>query len=120
MRLAALAIALVTMTTFAAATDSQTKAPVAVATKSQTKELWYEDCSRCHAPDGSGNCPLGKSLRVRDYSSPKAQSEFSDKDIEQLIRDGKVRNTKKVMPAYVLSPDEMRDMIQYIRSLVKP
>ena len=107
MKLAGLALSLIAIST------------AAIAAESKTKSLWFEDCSRCHAADGSGNCPLGKSLKVRDYTSKKAQSEFSDNDIEKLIKEGKVRDNKKVMPAYTLDQNEIRDMMQFIRALAK-
>ena len=83
------------------------------------KTLWYEDCSRCHAPDGSGNCPLGKTLKVRDYSSKQAQAQFSDAEIEKLLKEGKIRSGKKVMPSYELSSQEVVLMTNFIRSLSK-
>jgi len=46
-------------------------------------------------------------------------SEFSDNDIEKLIKEGKVRDNKKVMPAYTLDQNEIRDMMQFIRALAK-
>lgn len=88
---------------------------------SEARDIWLDECARCHGEAGKGDTPLGRSLHVLDYSSKEAQAKFSDEKIVELISQGKIRNGKKVMPAYrgTLSPAENKALIAYIRSLAK-
>ena len=81
-------------------------------------QLLYERFSvACHGPQGKGDGPMGSVLipRATDLTSQKTRDK-SDADLLKIIRDGS-RNT--VMPPYKhrLTPDELRGMVSYIRSL---
>ena len=90
----------------------------ACANDAKVTELWYGDCSRCHAPDGSGKCPLGRSLKVKDYTSREAQEIITDEMTENLLRNGKIREGKQVMPAYRgLDKAQVEELKQLIRNL---
>jgi len=58
-------------------------------------------CATCHGADGKGDTPAGRSSKVRCFA-----------DIEE---------GKGKMPGYgkSLKPDEIKDMVAYIRSLAK-
>ena len=87
----------------------------------KTAELWLDKCARCHGDTGAGDTPLGRKLKVIDYSSKKAQEGFSEEHLRQLIGEGATRDKKRVMPAYKdeLSKAEIGDLITYIKSLAK-
>lgn len=71
-------------------------------------------CATCHGPDGKGETPTGKSLKVKDFSSEDVQK-ASDADLAGTIAAGKGK-----MPAYkTLTPDQVKDLVGYIRSLGK-
>jgi mono/diheme cytochrome c family protein len=71
-------------------------------------------CAMCHGPDGKGETPTGKSLKVRDFSSEDVQK-ISDADLAGTIAAGKGK-----MPAYkTLTPDQVKDLVAYVRSLGK-
>jgi mono/diheme cytochrome c family protein len=56
---------------------------------------------------------MGKKMGVRDFTSPEVQK-MSDDELTTLISDGKDK-----MPSYrkSLKPDQIKDLVGYIRSL---
>ncbi len=77
------------------------------------KSTFDAKCAMCHAMNGSGNSPMGKSMRVPDLRS-KAVQKQSDAEIAGLIENG-----KGMMPKYgsQLSKQEISDLVAYIREL---
>jgi mono/diheme cytochrome c family protein len=88
---------------------------------SHTREIWFDECGRCHGDDGKANTPLGRKLQIRDYSSREQQKTFSDEQAMQVISAGRQKDGKNVMPAYAdqLSEEQRRDLLAYLRSMAK-
>ena len=78
-------------------------------------DLYKQKCAACHGVDGSGETPAGKKLQVRDLRSADVQKQ-SDAELNALIANGKNK-----MPAYSdkLSPQQIQDLVKYIRNLKK-
>ncbi len=70
-------------------------------------------CTACHGADGSGQTPVGKSLKLKDLCSPEVQK-LTDAEITKSLTDGKGK-----MPASKLSADDIKAVIGYVRSLKK-
>ena len=72
-------------------------------------------CQMCHAADGSGNTPAGKSMKVQPFTAP-ATMQMSDEDLFAIIKKGKGK-----MPAYAgkLTDAEIKDLVAYVRTLQK-
>lgn len=72
-------------------------------------------CSGCHGADGSGNTPVGKSLKARDLRSDEVQKQ-SDDELASTIANGKGK-----MPAYKasISADQLQQVVAFIRELAK-
>jgi mono/diheme cytochrome c family protein len=72
-------------------------------------------CAMCHGAEGKGDTPAGKKVGVHDFASDEVQKQ-SDNDLGQIIFKGKNK-----MPAYEskLKPEEVKDLIAYIRKLGK-
>jgi mono/diheme cytochrome c family protein len=70
-------------------------------------------CSTCHGADGKGDTPAGKSTKARSFADPEVVK-ASDDDLAGIIEKGKGK-----MPGYgkSLKPDEIKNMVAYIRSL---
>jgi len=67
-------------------------------------------CAGCHGADGKGK----DVMKTRDLASADVQS-MSDADLSGIITNGKGK-----MPAYKsLTPDQVKDLVSYIRSLKK-
>ena len=75
--------------------------------------LYDGKCAMCHSKDGSGNSPMGKSMKVPDLRS-KAVQKQSDTELAETIANG-----KKMMPKYgsQLSKEQINDLVAYIRVL---
>jgi mono/diheme cytochrome c family protein len=70
-------------------------------------------CAMCHGPDGKGDTPTGKAMKVRSLTSDEVKKE-SDADLIGIITKGKGK-----MPGYdkKLTDDQIKGLIKFIRSL---
>jgi mono/diheme cytochrome c family protein len=86
--------------------NSPAKADVAAAAAT-----YKAKCASCHGADGKGK----EALKTQDFASAAVQG-MSDADLTTIITDGKGK-----MPAYAKSmkPDQVKDMVAYIRSFKK-
>jgi mono/diheme cytochrome c family protein len=77
--------------------------------------LYKTKCAACHGPDGKGDTAMGKANKLRDLGSPDVQKQ-SDAELAAIIENGKGK-----MPAYgkSLKPEQVKDLVAYIRSLGK-
>jgi|HubBroStandDraft_6_1064221.scaffolds.fasta_scaffold68238_3 cytochrome c6 len=67
-------------------------------------------CAACHGADGKGK----EMMKTRDLGSADVQKQ-TDADLTTIISKGKGK-----MPAYgTLTPDQVKDLVTYIRSLKK-
>ena len=68
-------------------------------------------CAACHGADGKGK----EALKTQDFASPAVQN-MSDPELTAIITDGKNK-----MPAYgkSLKPDQIKDLVSFIRSFAK-
>jgi cytochrome c6 len=68
-------------------------------------------CVSCHGVDGKGK----EALKTQDWSSAAVQ-QMSDAELTAITTNGKGK-----MPAYgkSLKPDQIQDLVAYIRSLAK-
>jgi cytochrome c6 len=86
--------------------SSPAKADVAAA-----EATFKAKCAACHGADGKGK----DAMKTRDFSSADVQKQ-SDADLSGIITNGKPPK----MPAYkTMTPDQVKDMVAYIRSLKK-
>jgi cytochrome c6 len=77
--------------------------------------LFKSKCVMCHGEDGSGNTPSGKALKAKDLRSEETQKK-SDAEIAEVITKGRNK-----MPAFgqKLKPDQIQQLVAYIRQLPK-
>jgi mono/diheme cytochrome c family protein len=68
-------------------------------------------CAACHGADGKGK----EALKTQDFASAAAQG-MSDAELTSMISDGKGK-----MPGYSksLKPDQISDLVAYIRTFGK-
>jgi cytochrome c6 len=72
-------------------------------------------CATCHGADAKGDTPVGKKMAIKDLASPEMQK-MSDDELTAVIADGKNK-----MPGYKksLKPAQIKELVEYIRSLTK-
>ena len=77
--------------------------------------LFKTKCAACHGPDGKGETTMGKANGLRDLSSADVQKQ-SDEELATIITAGKGK-----MAAYgkSLKPEQVKELVAYIRSLAK-
>jgi len=88
----------------------------AIAAHAQTGSDTYKGkCMMCHAVDGSGSTPAGKSMKAIPFNSPDLVK-ASDADLIAATTNGKGK-----MPAYAskLTAPQIKDVVAYIRTLQK-
>ena len=83
--------------------------------RADTAEATYKaKCAMCHGPDGKGETPTGKAMKVRDLASEDVQK-MSDADLSDAISKGK----GKMMAFKTLTPDQVKDLVEYVRAFAK-
>ncbi|MGB2664000.1 MAG: cytochrome c [Candidatus Acidiferrum sp.] len=85
--------------------SSPAKADVAAA-----EATFKAKCAMCHGTDGKGK----DAMKTRDLSSADVQKQ-SDAELSAIITNGK----GKMPPYKSMTPDQVKDMVSYIRSLKK-
>jgi cytochrome c6 len=76
-----------------------------------TEATYKSKCAPCHGADGKGK----EALKTPDFASATVQGR-NDAELTTVITDGKGK-----MPAFgkSLKPDQVKDLVAYIRSFVK-
>lgn len=72
-------------------------------------------CATCHAPNGSGDSVVGKSMKIPDLRSPAVQSQ-PDAQLADVIANG-----KGPMPGFKssLSNDEIDALVKHVHQLAE-
>ena len=76
--------------------------------------VFKNSCSMCHGADGKGFA----ALKTPDFTSPKWQASMTDKQMREVIKNGK-KGTAMAAFGDKLSEDQTTAVIAYIRSLKK-
>ena len=95
---------------------SATIATVDAASTDESGERTFKStCAMCHGADGSGDTPVGKSMRIPDLHSAQVQSQ-SDAQLAEVISDG-----KNSMPPFKgsLNPEQVHDLVTHVRELAQ-
>ncbi len=80
--------------------------------KASAEDNFKEKCTMCHGPDGKGFA----ALKTPDFTDPKWQASVTDQHIADVIKNGKKDTAMKGF-GDKLSPDEIKALVKYIRSL---
>ena len=86
------------------------------------RRLYRENCAPCHGNSGKGDGIGAKSLPVRpaDHTDAAAMKSRSDAFLRDVIvKGGSAMGLSAFMPAWqgLFKENEIRDLVQYIRSL---
>ena len=70
-------------------------------------------CTSCHGKDGKSDTAMGKKMNAKDLTASK----LDVAEIEAVITDGKGKS-----PPFKgkLSPEEIKELAAYVKSLAKP
>jgi mono/diheme cytochrome c family protein len=75
------------------------------------RDLYVAKCSACHAPDGSGNSSIGRSLKLSDMR-PTIKN-MTDEQLRQIVLEGK----GKMPPNKKFDDDKVRSLTVFLRDL---
>ncbi|MGB2590879.1 MAG: cytochrome c [Candidatus Acidiferrum sp.] len=83
--------------------------------QSEGAALFKTKCAVCHGADGKGDTGVGRADKIRDLGSAEVQKQ-SDEELAGIISNGKSK-----MPAYSksLKPEQIKDLVAFIRTLKK-
>ena len=76
--------------------------------------VFQNNCVMCHGADGKGFA----ALKTPDFTSPKWQASMTDKQMRDVIKNGK-KGTAMAAFGEKLNDDQITAVIGYIRSLKK-
>jgi mono/diheme cytochrome c family protein len=82
------------------------------------KKKYGQDCAMCHGKEGAGDGDLAEDmkLKLKDLRDADALKDLSDGDMYNLINNGK---GKMMGEEGRLKPDEIWDVVNFVRSLSK-
>jgi mono/diheme cytochrome c family protein len=82
------------------------------------KKKFGQDCAMCHGKEGAGDGDLAEDmkLKLKDLRDADALKNLNDGDIYNLINNGK---GKMMGEEGRLKPDEIWDIVNFVRSLSK-
>ena len=82
------------------------------------KKKYGQDCAMCHGKEGAGDGDLAEDmkLKLRDLRDAQTLKDLSDGDIYSLINNGK---GKMMGEEGRLKPDEIWDIVNFVRTLPK-
>jgi mono/diheme cytochrome c family protein len=82
------------------------------------KKVYGYDCAMCHGESGNGKGDLvaDMKLTLKDYTDPAALKDLTDGQIFYIIKNGKGQMPGEGDRA---KPDDMWNMVIYVRSLAK-
>ena len=80
------------------------------------KKLYNDKCHICHGKLGDGNGPGGVAFSPRpaNFTDPKFWQKFNDAMIAETIKNG-----HGMMPAFNLTPDQIKAVIDYMEHTFK-
>jgi cytochrome c oxidase cbb3-type subunit 3 len=82
------------------------------AEKPSGRAIFEDTCSMCHGVDGKGYA----AIKTPNFTDPKWQAAHPDKELLGAIKNG-VQGTAMVSFKDRLSPDQIKAVFKYIRSL---
>jgi len=77
--------------------------------------LYKTKCAMCHGPDGSGDTPTGKAMKVADLRSDAVQKQ-TDAQLTEAVTNGKGKMTPFKGK---LTDAQIKDLVKFVRDLAK-
>jgi len=84
-------------------------------------ETWEKTCAKCHGPEGKGDTKIGQKLEIKDLTDAKVQASFTDDQAMKAVKEG-IKDSEgktRMKPIEGLSDDEIKALVQKVRSLKK-
>lgn len=88
--------------------------------ETDAKELWSDNCMRCHGPDGRGDTRKGRQLRIKNLTSARVQSRLTEQRVEEAIAKGfRDNDGNERMPPFEekLTESQRAALAAYVKTL---
>ena len=85
------------------------------------KDLYEDQCAKCHGADGKGQTKMGQKLNAKDYTDATVQANLKDEAATKAIKEGLKDKDEKVLmkPTEGVSDDDVKGLIAYMRAFKK-
>lgn len=89
------------------------------------RAIYQQYCSTCHGPQGKGNGPAAAAMnpKPRNHTDGRYMNALSDAHLTKVISEGGAAVQRSpLMPPWkgALSPQQIADVITYLRTLAVP
>lgn len=78
-------------------------------------DVYKSKCAMCHGADGTPPAAMAKSMGIKDLKSDEVQKQ-SDADLKTIVEKGKGKMSGF---AGKLTPEQINDVVKYLRTLKK-
>jgi formylglycine-generating enzyme required for sulfatase activity/mono/diheme cytochrome c family protein len=92
--------------------------PAATTTAAVNAQADYkQQCAACHGADGKGQTKIGKTHKVRDYTSAAVKAVLKDDAMFKAIKEGIKEGDKMTMSAYAdkLTDEQIKALVAYMK-----
>lgn len=85
------------------------------------KALFDTNCAKCHGVTGAGDTNMGRKAGCKDFTDAKYQATLTDDKMADAMKNGVKEGDKTKMKSFgdVLSADDIKALVAYVRSLKK-
>ena len=82
------------------------------------KQVYTDNCAKCHGEDGKGQTKMGQKLGCKDYSTEAVKAGSAFKSVKEGLKD---KEGKTLMKAFgeSLSDDDIKAAIEHMKSFKK-
>lgn len=94
-------------------------AGLSIGMAADVKQIYEDECAKCHGVDGKGQTKMGKKLRVKDYTDPKVQAELKMEKALKVLKEGIKEGDKTIKKPFDLPEEQLKALVEYMKSLGK-
>ena len=82
------------------------------------KQVYADNCAKCHGEDGKGQTKMGQKLGCKDYSAEAVKADEGVKAVKEGLKD---KDGKTLMKAFgeSLSDGEIKAAVEHMKSFKK-
>ncbi len=94
-------------------------AGISVGFAADVKQIYEDECAKCHGSDGKGNTKMGKKLGAKDYTDSKIQAELKVDKALKSLKEGLKDGDKTLMKPFELPESDLKALIEYMKTFKK-
>ena len=91
--------------------------PLSAFAGDEAATLYKAKCAMCHAPDGSGDTPMGKKQNIRDLRSGDVQSQTDAVLMDMIAAGGADKKPAHAYKTKGLTDQQIDALVKFVRTL---